>query len=189
MCPTKKKKIHRREFENYLQANRSVDPIQVIHHPPNFRSSFYSNFHSIFISLMMKPIRTNAFVSVKYQAGLKWRFILNPSQLFLSLQKEASPESCGGTSSCQPTRSVMERHMTMSGPRQVSVIEDCLCTPQPPHCQRVVDNVVYFADTPFETVVDVGTCQGPCRSGTWSLFFSILSGHLHHIHTWYIYNS
>ena len=98
------------------------------------------------------------------------RFYFNPmnplvSQLFLSLQKEASAESCGGTSICQPTRSVMERHVTMNGPRQVSVIEDCVCTPQPTHCHRIVDNVVYFADTPFETVVDVGSCKGPCRSG------------------------
>ena len=97
-------------------------------------------------------------------------------QLFLSLQQEMTPESCGGASSCQPTRSVMERHVTMSGSRQIAVIEDCVCTPQPTRCHRVVDNVVYFADTPFETVVDVGACKGPCHSGisSFHLFLAIL---------------
>ena len=40
MCPTKKKKIHRRQFEALLKANRTVDPVQV-----NSSSNYIADFN------------------------------------------------------------------------------------------------------------------------------------------------
>ena len=64
--------------------------------------------------------------------------------------------------------------MTMAGVQQVAVIEDCSCVASAQQCQRVDKNVVYFPGTPFETVVDVGACSGPCQSGAYVPTFFLI---------------
>lgn len=82
------------------------------------------------------------------------------------MQRDESAKSCSGeTHHCLPTRTVIERHMTMSGLQQVAVIEDCACVPQiTQYCHRVEENVVHFQGTPFETTIDVGRCSGSCTN-------------------------
>ena len=79
------------------------------------------------------------------------------------MQQQAAPKSCGVAATCLPKLTSMERHMITSGPQQVAVIEDCACTAEASRCQRVPSDVVYFPGTPFEKVVDVGVCSGPCH--------------------------
>ena len=81
------------------------------------------------------------------------------------MQRDVSAKSCGEESHCLPTRTVVERHMTMSGLQEVAVIESCSCLSDPELCHRVEEHVIHFPGTPFETSVDVGRCSGPCNSG------------------------
>lgn len=99
----------------------------------------------------------------EFEAYLKANASLDPVQLFLSMQQQAAPKSCGVAATCLPKLTSMERHMITSGPQQVAVIEDCACTAEASRCQRVPSDVVYFPGTPFEKVVDVGVCSGPCH--------------------------
>jgi hypothetical protein len=87
------------------------------------------------------------------------------------MQRDVAPKSCGEDSHCLPTRTVVERHMTMSGMQEVAVIEDCSCMSDPELCHRVEERVIHFPGTPFETSVDVGRCSGPCMSGRVLTYF------------------
>lgn len=144
-CSTRKTKIHRKEFEAVLKANRSIDPVEVC-------------YPKCVLDLLLKR---------KGNMSHFTHLVLNLlciSQLFLSMQRDESTKSCGGeTHHCLPTRTVIERHMTMLGLQQVAVIEDCTCRSQlTQYCHRVEENVVYFPGTPFETTVDIGRCSGSC---------------------------
>ncbi|XP_032795499.2 uncharacterized protein LOC116931928 [Daphnia magna] len=101
----------------------------------------------------------------EFEAILKANYSVDPVELFLAMQRDISPKSCGDDSHCLPTRTVVERHMTMSGMQEVAVIEDCSCLSDPELCHRVEERAIHFPGTPFETSVDVGRCSGPCSSG------------------------
>nr|CAH0111355.1 unnamed protein product [Daphnia galeata] len=101
----------------------------------------------------------------EFEAILKANHSVDPVELYLAMQRDIAPKSCGEDSHCLPTRTVVERHMTMSGMQEVAVIEDCSCMSDPELCHRVEERVIHFPGTPFETSVDVGRCSGPCMSG------------------------
>uniref|UniRef100_A0A8C6UUR3 Im:7138239 n=1 Tax=Neogobius melanostomus TaxID=47308 RepID=A0A8C6UUR3_9GOBI len=67
--------------------------------------------------------------------------------------------SCGLDQVCEPTGMRVERVMLFEGPREVEVIEDCHCEIKMTQCLRVPALRTYYAETPYETVIDVGGCS------------------------------
>lgn len=86
------------------------------------------------------------------------------------MQRDMSSNSCAEESThCLPVRTVVERHMTMTGLKEVAVIESCSCLPDPELCHRVQEHIIHYPGTPFETSVDVGRCSGPCNAGQFKI--------------------
>ncbi|XP_042887949.1 uncharacterized protein LOC122263550 [Penaeus japonicus] len=56
----------------------------------------------------------------------------------------------------------MERVLTMEGSVSVSVTDECACQPRSHSCRRHPRRVTLHKDTPLQTTVDVGDCQGHC---------------------------
>ncbi|XP_055007334.1 uncharacterized protein pnhd [Boleophthalmus pectinirostris] len=67
--------------------------------------------------------------------------------------------SCGLDQVCEPTGMRVERVLLFEGPREVEVIEDCHCEVKLTQCLRVPALRTYYAETPYETVIDVGGCS------------------------------
>ncbi|KAJ0012014.1 hypothetical protein NQD34_012989 [Periophthalmus magnuspinnatus] len=67
--------------------------------------------------------------------------------------------SCGLEQVCEPTGMRVERVLLFEGPREVEVIEDCHCEVKLTQCLRVPALRTYYAETPYESVIDVGRCS------------------------------
>lgn len=67
--------------------------------------------------------------------------------------------SCGLNMVCEPTGMRVERVLLFEGPREVEVIEECHCELRLSQCIRVPALRTYYAETPYETVIDVGGCS------------------------------
>lgn len=67
--------------------------------------------------------------------------------------------SCGLHQVCEPTGMRVERVLLFEGPREVEVIEDCHCEIKLTQCIRVPALRTFYAETPYETVIDVGGCS------------------------------
>ncbi|KAL0966544.1 hypothetical protein UPYG_G00296530 [Umbra pygmaea] len=73
-------------------------------------------------------------------------------------ERSGQAPSCGVNHNCEPTRVRVERVLLFEGPREVEVIEDCQCENKLTQCVRVPALKTYFFETPYETVIDVGSC-------------------------------
>ncbi|XP_022252445.1 uncharacterized protein LOC111088016 [Limulus polyphemus] len=74
-------------------------------------------------------------------------------------------QKCSSADVCEPSSRKMEIHHSLTGLLEVVVIEDCQCSSNPSSCQRVSSMMTFFHETPFESTVDVGSCQGQCGDG------------------------
>ena len=77
-------------------------------------------------------------------------------------------EVCPGTDLCIASLSEVTTIRTSSGVRDVASAVSCTCIPRERDCQRMSSEQVFFKGTKFETIVDVGQCNGECRlHGMW----------------------
>uniref|UniRef100_A0A3P8WJK1 Pinhead n=1 Tax=Cynoglossus semilaevis TaxID=244447 RepID=A0A3P8WJK1_CYNSE len=67
--------------------------------------------------------------------------------------------SCGVDQVCEPTGMRVDRVLLQEGHREVEVIEECHCEVKLSQCTRVPALRTYYAETPYETVIDVGGCS------------------------------
>ncbi|KAM9792062.1 uncharacterized protein pnhd [Syngnathus typhle] len=67
--------------------------------------------------------------------------------------------SCDTNHACEPTGMRVDRVLLFEGPREVEVIQECHCEIQPGQCMRVPSLRTFYAETPYESVVDVGGCS------------------------------
>ncbi|XP_065559758.1 uncharacterized protein LOC136026883 isoform X2 [Artemia franciscana] len=84
---------------------------------------------------------------------------INPIELFLSLQKGDIFDSCFPGSTCNPSFTKIERYYTVDGSVDVPVIESCQCKRMLSECGVAEKLDLYFSGTPFERLINVGTCQ------------------------------
>ncbi|XP_072038424.1 uncharacterized protein [Amphiura filiformis] len=88
-----------------------------------------------------------------------------PELLDLIASSQTQCGTCSGSAnSCVPSQSRIERLHLHGGLEEVAVIEDCMCVPKPAQCERTSQHQIFFPDSPYETVVDVGMCSGHCKS-------------------------
>ncbi|XP_076065111.1 uncharacterized protein LOC143039137 [Oratosquilla oratoria] len=80
-----------------------------------------------------------------------------------SLQNE---KCVGEASECRAGALRREDHHTRTGRVTVDVVDSCVCAAVPRTCRRLQQPVTMFPDSPFETVLDVGTCSGRCPQAT-----------------------
>ncbi|KAL7851257.1 hypothetical protein AOLI_G00216130 [Acnodon oligacanthus] len=69
-------------------------------------------------------------------------------------------QSCGSSSTCEPTGTRVDKVLLLDGLREVEIIEDCHCEAKVMWCLRAPSLKTYFFETPYETVIDVGKCVG-----------------------------
>uniref|UniRef100_A0AAV2JRU8 Im:7138239 n=1 Tax=Knipowitschia caucasica TaxID=637954 RepID=A0AAV2JRU8_KNICA len=74
-------------------------------------------------------------------------------------QEQKRLPSCGLEQVCEPTGMRVQRVLLFEGPREVEVIEDCHCELRLTQCIRVPALKTYYAQTPYEAVIDVGGCS------------------------------
>ncbi|XP_051554860.1 uncharacterized protein LOC127441450 isoform X2 [Myxocyprinus asiaticus] len=72
----------------------------------------------------------------------------------------SGPPSCGLSSTCEPAGVRVDRVMLYEGLREVEIIEECHCETKMSQCVRAPALKTYYAQTPYETVIDVGKCVG-----------------------------
>ncbi|XP_078524614.1 uncharacterized protein LOC144797744 [Lissotriton helveticus] len=80
-----------------------------------------------------------------------------------TLESELEP-SCPKSSTCEPSKVLLERVLLFEGVQEVEVTEDCQCNPVPEECIRMPFLKAFFPDSPFETTVDVGKCSNPSEA-------------------------
>uniref|UniRef100_A0A3P8YCZ2 Im:7138239 n=1 Tax=Esox lucius TaxID=8010 RepID=A0A3P8YCZ2_ESOLU len=73
-------------------------------------------------------------------------------------ERSGQAPSCGVNHNCAPTGMRVERVLLFEGPREVEVIDDCQCENKLTQCVRVPALKTYFFETPYENVIDVGSC-------------------------------
>ncbi|XP_061834839.1 uncharacterized protein pnhd [Nerophis lumbriciformis] len=67
--------------------------------------------------------------------------------------------SCGMNHVCEPTGMRVDRLFLFEGPREVEVIQECHCEIKLSQCMRVPSLRTFYAETPYESVIDVGGCS------------------------------
>eukprot|EP00066_Takifugu_rubripes_P008920 XP_003975470.1 PREDICTED: uncharacterized protein LOC101063912 [Takifugu rubripes] len=67
--------------------------------------------------------------------------------------------SCGLNMMCEPSGMRVDRVLLFEGAREVEVVEECHCELRLSQCIRVPALRTYNAETPYETVIDVGGCS------------------------------
>ncbi|XP_071953304.1 uncharacterized protein [Antedon mediterranea] len=72
---------------------------------------------------------------------------------------------CPETSECVASEIRVQRVYLVGEPQVFDVVQDCECVHTPPSCERKSQIKMFFADTPYETEVDVGMCAGTCSDG------------------------
>ncbi|NP_001161631.1 pinhead-like protein precursor [Saccoglossus kowalevskii] len=83
----------------------------------------------------------------------------------VSWDRERSYHSCPRDLSCEPTRLKREKVHLVGDPVEYDVIENCACKPVPVVCRRRSQLVVLYPDSPHQTQIDVGSCEGHCSDG------------------------
>uniref|UniRef100_A0A8C7L249 Pinhead n=1 Tax=Oncorhynchus kisutch TaxID=8019 RepID=A0A8C7L249_ONCKI len=78
----------------------------------------------------------------------------------ISAKGSSQVTSCGVNHNCEPTGVRVDQMLLFKGPREVEVIEECHCENKLTQCVRVPALKTYFFKTPYETVIDVGSCSG-----------------------------
>ncbi|KAJ8011487.1 hypothetical protein DPEC_G00058730 [Dallia pectoralis] len=73
-------------------------------------------------------------------------------------ERPGQTPSCGLNHNCAPTGMRVQRVLLFEGPREVEVIVDCQCENKLNECVRVPAVKTYFFETPYEKVIDVGSC-------------------------------
>ncbi|XP_068224463.1 uncharacterized protein [Palaemon carinicauda] len=89
----------------------------------------------------------------------------NPGVDLIELYKlysERSPSCPLEGESCLPSSSRIEQVTTTAGVVSVTVTEECQCQSHPRNCRRQPRDVTLHKDTPLQTTIDVGDCQGHC---------------------------
>nr|XP_057917901.1 uncharacterized protein pnhd [Doryrhamphus excisus] len=67
--------------------------------------------------------------------------------------------SCGVNHVCEPTGMRVDQVLLFEGPREVEVIQECHCEVKLTRCMRVPSLRTFYAETPYESVIDVGGCS------------------------------
>ncbi|XP_066508125.1 uncharacterized protein [Hoplias malabaricus] len=68
--------------------------------------------------------------------------------------------SCGSGSTCEPTGTRVDKVLLLDGLQEVEIIQDCHCEAKVTQCLRAPSLKIYYFETSYETVIDVGKCVG-----------------------------
>lgn len=78
----------------------------------------------------------------------------------------------------------VDRVLLQEGHREVEVIEECHCEVKLSQCTRVPALRTYYAETPYETVIDVGGCSQSKGSPGVCVECILPKQHSYHIGLW-----
>ncbi|KAK3875663.1 hypothetical protein Pcinc_019473 [Petrolisthes cinctipes] len=88
---------------------------------------------------------------------------VDPRTLFmLHSGRGRGVDSCHEEEVCLPSAWRMEHFMTRQGQVSVTVTESCQCQVRAHSCRRQPRSVTLHKDTPLQTTLDLGNCQGHC---------------------------